>query len=203
MSRLLTFQNFNDPALAQAVAERLAAAGIPYEIEHQNLHIDAAIIGNTPEFSTDVMIAPEDFVRARATLESYYEAHLQHVDPGYYLFDFTDKELLEILATPDEWGAFDYVLARKLLIERGHAITTEYTDDLKAKRLRQLAKYDNLGSEGVVSGYIVATKKKTLPDGSQVPAYSPGARKRGWILFGLAVIALMLLLWYLLTYTRR
>ena len=207
MSRLLQFQKYNDPALAGAIAERLAAAGIHYEIESQHPHIDAAIIGSTPEFSIDLNIAPEDFIRARQVLEAYYEAQLQNIDPDYYLFEFTDQELLEILAKPDEWGIFDYVLARKLLIGRGHPITPGFTDDLKAKRLQELAKFDDpasigaspLGLGGPVSGYILSTQKKILPDGREVPTYAPNVRKRGRLVFIIALIVLVIALWALLT----
>lgn len=207
MSKLLTFQQFNDMALARAMADRLGAAGIEYEIDSQDPHLDPVIIGSSPDSSIDLKIPAEDFIRARAVLEAYYEEHLQDVDPDYYLFGFTDQELLEILAKPDEWGAFDYVLARKLLIERGHPITKEFTDELKATRLRDLARFEDagvsmagpIGLDGMVSGYIVATKKKTLPDGSQVPAYSPKVRKRGWIMFTITAIVLgLLLLWMLI-----
>ena len=207
MSKLLTFQQFNDIALARVISERLAEAGIEYEIESQNPHLDPLIIGNSPDSSIDLKIPAQDFIRARAVLEAYYEEQLQDVDPDYYLLNFTDQELLEILARPDEWGPFDYVLARKLLIQRGHPITKEFTDELKAKRLRDLAEFEDTGTSvtspiglgGMVSGYIVATKKKTLPDGSQVPAYSPNVRKRGWIFFTIGAIVLgLLLLWMLL-----
>ena len=211
MSKFLQFQKYNDPALAKTIGERLAAAGIQYELESQPQHLDPVFLGNTPEFSIDLKIAPEDFIRARAVLEAYYEAHLQNVDPSYYLFDFTDQELLDILAKPDEWGVFDYVLAQKLLIERGHSITHEFTEDLKAKRLRELAEFDDpaslggspLGLGGAVSGYILATQKKILPDGSEVPAYSPRVRKRRRMVFIIAVFVLVVTLWAVLTYTRR
>ncbi|HEX3935455.1 MAG TPA: hypothetical protein VHW43_12295, partial [Puia sp.] len=129
MSKLLTFQQFNDIALARTMGDRLGAAGIEYEIDSQDPHLDPVIIGSSPDSSIDLKIPAEDFIRARAVLEAYYEEQLQDVDPDYYLFGFTDQELLEILAKPDEWGAFDYVLARKLLIERGHPITKEFTDE--------------------------------------------------------------------------
>jgi hypothetical protein len=111
MAKLLPFQQFNDIALARVISELLAEAGIEYEIESQNPHLDPLIIGNSPDSSIDLKIPAQDFIRARAVLEAYYEGQLQDVDPDYYLFDFTDQELLEILARPDEWGPFDYVLA--------------------------------------------------------------------------------------------
>jgi hypothetical protein len=80
---------------------------------------------------------------------------LQEVDQDYYLLTFTDTELLEILAKPDEWGHFDCVLAKKPLTDRGHAITDAYTKQLKAKRLEELAQYEDgaMPGPGLISGY--------------------------------------------------
>jgi len=195
----LTFQQFNDPDLAAAIGEQLATAGIDYIIENEAPHIDPVLIGNIPAPTVHLKIPSSDFIRAHAILEAYYEKQLQDVDPDYYLLTFTDSELLEILAKPDEWGHFDYVLARKLLTDRGHPITNEYTAQLKAKRLEELARYEDntpMAGPALLSGYIVATHKKTLPDGRQVHAYSPTARKQGKKAFIIAAIALALLLLY-------
>jgi hypothetical protein len=81
-----------------------------------------------------------DLDEAHKALEEYYRHQLQDVDPGYYLFSFSDVELLEIVAKPDEWGHFDYVLARALLADRGLEIPDETVEQMKQQRLRQLAK---------------------------------------------------------------
>jgi hypothetical protein len=201
MAALLTFQKFNDPDLAQAIAERLAKAGIEYAIQNEHPHLDPLIIGNTPEPLIHLQIPSTDFVRAHALLEAYYEEQLQDIDPGYYLFSFTDEELLEILTRPDEWGHFDYVLARKLLIERGHDITPEFTERLKAHRLEELANFEDaeLSKPGQTLAmrtmtYAISDRKKVLPDGREVSAYSPAARKRGRFLLIIGVIAMVLYL---------
>lgn len=202
MSKLLTFQKYNDPGLAQAIGEMLGKAGIEYEVEGEHLHLDPAIIGNTSDPLIHLKIPAADFNRAHAVLEAYYEGQLQDVDPDYYLFTFTDQELLDILAKPDEWGHFDYVLARKLLRERGYDITPELTDQLKAQRLAELEKYDDayrgktppLLGIGMMSGYAVSSQKKILPDGREVHAYSPVTRKRGKLFFIIGVILLALFL---------
>jgi len=207
MSTILTFQKYNDPGLARAIGEMLGKAGIEYQVEGEHLHLDQAIVGNTSQPLIYLKIPPADFVRAHAVLEDYYEGQLQDVDPDYYLFSFTDPELLDILAKPDEWGHFDYVLARRLLIDRGYDITPELTDQLKAQRLAELEKYEDadLGKTGpllgmgAMSGYAVANQKKILPDGREVHTYSPAVRKRGRIIFIIGVVAAVLyLLWMLI-----
>lgn len=202
MSSLLTFQKYNDPGLARAIGEMLGRAGIAYEIEGEHFHLDQAIVGNPSQPLIHLKIPPADFVRAHAVLEDYYEGQLQDVDPDYYLFTFTDQELLDILVKPDEWGHFDYVLARKLLIERGYDITPELTEQLKAQRLTELEKYEDADLDkagpllgmGAITGIAVASQKKILPDGREVHTYSPAVRKRGRTVFIIAVILGVLLL---------
>jgi hypothetical protein len=211
MAALLTFQKYNDPDLARAIGEQLGEAGIRYVIEGDHLHLDPVIIGNTPEPLISLKIHAADFVRAHALLEAFYEKQLDDIDPEYYLFTFTDQELLDILAKPDEWGHFDYVLARKLLIERGYDITPEFTDKLKKQRLEELEQHDDAGPKktipllgvGMMSGYAVSEQKKILPDGREVYVYSPNARKRGRIFFILGIIALTLIVLMLLTSRNR
>jgi hypothetical protein len=200
----LTFQKFNDSDLAAAVGEQLAVAGIAYIVENEARHYDPVLIANVPEPTVHLKIPATEFLQANAVLEAYYEKQLQEVDPDYYLLTFTDAELLEILSKPDEWGHFDYVLAKKLLTDRGHNITDASTQQLKSQRLTELAQYEDppmtgrggspIGFGGIISSSIVATHKKTLPDGRQVHAYSPTARKRGKIFFIIAAFALVLLL---------
>ena len=68
-------------------------------------------------------MAAADFPRAHLALKAYYQAQLSTMDPDYYLFSFTDTELLEIVTHPDEWGHLDYALAKKLLADRGKPLS--------------------------------------------------------------------------------
>jgi hypothetical protein len=65
-------------------------------------------------------LPPKDFAVAQRELEKYYRAQIAHAEDDYYLFEFSDAELNEILSKPDEWGDFDYQLAQQLLRERGN-----------------------------------------------------------------------------------
>jgi hypothetical protein len=134
-----TFQQFNDPGLASAIAEKLKQQQIVCHVEKVRPLLEPGFFRNTIEPNIHLKVRAADLDRAHAALEEYYEHHLQDIDPGYYLFSFTDLELLDIVAKPDEWGHFDYVLARELLAERGLPIPDETIRQMKQQRLRQLA----------------------------------------------------------------
>ena len=200
----LTFQRFDNPELADAFGEMFANAGIPYAIEKQPTFYDPAMSADIPAADIHLKISGEDFARAHALLESYYAQQLNDVDPDYYLHSFTDKELMEIISQPDEWGHFDYVLARKLLADRGRPVSDETAARLKKARIEALARYDDpslpgfgvspLGIGGMMVGSVLSDRKKTLPDGRQVHAYAPSTRKYGKLIFVVGVIGVLLML---------
>jgi hypothetical protein len=135
-----TFQQFNDPGLASAVAEKLRAQQIECMVEKVKPLLEPGYFQNTVEQNIHLKVRVNDLDEAHKALEEYYRHRLQDVEPGYYLLSFTDVELLEILAKPDEWGHFDYVLARALLAERGLEIPDETIAQMKQQRLLQLSR---------------------------------------------------------------
>jgi hypothetical protein len=133
---LVTFEKFNDPGLASAIAGKLRKQGIDCVVEKVKPLLEPIFFRNTVEQTIHLKVRAGDLEKAHRALEDHYRQQLQDVDPGYYLFSFSDTELLDILAKPDEWGHFDYVLARKLLAERGLEIPEETVEAMKRQRRR-------------------------------------------------------------------
>ncbi len=139
-ARFQTFQQFNDPGLASAVAEKLRAQQIDCVVEKVKPLLEPGYFLNTVEQNIHLKVRADDLDKAHKALEEYYRHRLHDVEQGYYLLSFTDTELLEILARPDEWGHFDYVLARALLAERGLEIPDETIAQMKQQRHLHLAR---------------------------------------------------------------
>lgn len=209
----LTFQKFNDPALATTVAEQLRTAGIPYQLEKDAPAFDVSFAGNDFEPTTHLKLSAADFPRARTALEAYYQQQLPAMDSDYYLFSFSDAELLEIIQRPDEWGPLDYVLAQKLLAERGHTVTPAGAEEFRQQRLTELAKPESehptqiiagyilavlFGVFGLMLGYAIAYTKKTLPNGQSAYIYSLSERRHGMIILLISAISFSYWLWRIL-----
>jgi hypothetical protein len=147
-----TFQRFNDPGLASAIADKLKAQHIECVVEKVRPLLEPGFFRNPVEQTIHLKVRASDLEQAHKAMEELYRRQLQDVDPGYYLFSFTDIELLDILAKPDEWGHFDYVLARALLAERGLEIPDEVIGQMKQQRSRQLAREDlaDLHEDGLI-----------------------------------------------------
>jgi len=67
--------------------------------------------------------------------------------------DFSDEELYTILIKSDEWGEFDYVLAKKILQSRGKEINEEMIQLHKKQRIEDLAKTDESLPAWIYMGY--------------------------------------------------
>ena len=208
-NNFLTFQKLNDLDLAKQIADRLVQEGIECYIENNQNLFDPSFSNNTIELDVAIKIKSSDFAMAHKALEDFYQKDLENVDKDYYLFAFTDQELLEIVARPDEWGHFDYQLSQKILKDRGKEITVGIATLLKERRLVDLSKPEAASKYMIYSGYISAIAggvfgifigwmlsylKKTLPNGQRIFAYREEDRNHGTRMLLLSVVGLLILI---------
>src|SRR5690554_4535168 len=202
------------PTIEQAndLKEFLDKYGINSIIGDNVPPVDVTVSGNTLQNGYEVRIDQEGFEEAEEILEENAQIIIQELDPGSYLFGFTNEELYEILLKSDEWNAFDYTLAQKILRERGKPIDNDLLSSLKKERLNQLAQPEGNqkpwiiagyffslmgGLLGLIIGYSLWTAKKTLPNGEKVYSYSANDRKHGKYIFylGLIVVPIVTAFW--------
>ncbi len=209
----LTFQKFSDLNLAKNAGRVLKQHDIQYEIETSGNNFDPSFAFNSFDAEIRIKIKQEDFANARNALEEFYSETLENVESGYYLFDYSDTELKDIVAKPDEWGYFDYLLAIKILKDRGLEIKPDEIEKLKENRLKSL--YDPAAASrmliligytaaifggilGLVIGLVIFSNKKTLPNGQTIYIHTDKDRKNGKIIVVVSVISI---LFWLFTYS--
>lgn len=205
-NQYLTFRKFQHPEDAAGLTELLVAANIVYQVEEYASSFDPAFANNPAVREIRVKIQPQDFNKADAILLEASRQELDAVDPSHYLFGFTDEELLEIITKPDEWSHFDFLLAQKILKERGKEINPQVVELLKKQRLDALAKPEDTQHSWVVAGYLMAvlgglfgvfigwhlaTFRKTLPNGDRVYAYAAADRRHGSRIVVLGIIGVI------------
>ncbi len=199
----LIFKKVNDEGYAKELGMLLKETNIKYLLEETSEFVPIFSTGQlTREFT--IKLRKEDFSKAESLLFEISRKQLEDVEKDYHLFSFTDEELMEIVAQPDEWNQFDFLLAQNILRERGKGINTETIDSLKKQRLKELAKPEENQKLWIYIGYIVAilggllsifigwhllSYKKTLPDGNRVYGYSASDRKHGNKIFILGIIS--------------
>src|ERR1044071_7847611 len=107
----ITYRTFNDPELANELAEHFKANGIEFETEDDSKIFDASFSFNEAARIITIRIRQEDLSRADELMNTVYLNQLSAVDSNYYIYKMTDDELREIIRKPDEWNPLDFELA--------------------------------------------------------------------------------------------
>ena len=197
------FRKFSTLEQATELKNLLNEKGIESILADNIPPLDVTFSGSTLNNQFEIRIKQSDFKKAEEILEENAEELIDQIDKDYYLFEFTDEELYEVLLKSDEWNAFDYTLAQKILKQRGKSVDKDLLNTLKNQRLKDLAKPEGNqkpwiiggyvfsilgGFLGLIIGYFLWTSKKTLPNGQRVYSYSENDRKHGKYIFYIGLI---------------
>lgn len=212
-SNFVSYQKFFRKEDAQELAELLSSHGLELRQEDSTGRFDPSFANNPIHVEYRVLLQQKDFERADAILLEQSEPFVDEVDKDYYLLAFSNEELYEVVAKRDEWSKFDFLLAQKLLADRGLDVNQNVLENLKRERMEQLAQPDKNQEVWVIIGYITAilgglfgvfigwhlfTFKKTLPNGERVYNYSQQDRKHGQIIFVIGLISV--LTWFIVKF---
>src|SRR5690242_1609431 len=116
---LETFLSFDDEDQATLVGEKLKANGIFFVIEKSKPILEKSFVDTSISRSIHLKLQRHDFEIGHKILEDVYGTEIDQVDGEYFLFSFSEDELIEVISKPDEWGHFNYQLAQKILKQRG------------------------------------------------------------------------------------
>lgn len=201
------FQVFNNIETLNTFTNLLSDNKIDFEVENNSKIFDPSFANNDFEKEYIVKIHPNDFEKVYDLEEEIIKNEIQNTPEDYYLFDYNNSELLDIVNKRDEWNAFDYYLAKKILNDRGNHITEEKIIEIKKERIKELKKPTEIksiwiillylitilgiflplfiGLSSIIYGYFIRNMKKTLPNGESVYQFSEKDRKHGSVfLFG-------------------
>jgi len=199
----ITYQKFDDAALVNELVETLKEHKIEYYVQEETSGFDPSFVMSNAPLDYAVKIKSEDFDQVNRLLKEKEEKNIGDIPRDYYLFSFTDDELMEVVTKADEWSAFDVVLARKILAERELSVDDKKLADIEEKRIEELRAPDKPQTLWIVIGYIfafgggvfgifigwyLANGKKTLPDGERVYEYSENDRKHGRNIYYIGIV---------------
>ena len=213
MDELITLKTFNTYIEASGLVELLDKNGIPYFTMKTESTSDVVFAGNTLDEELQIKVKSENFEAAQKLLEELVEVDAEKLEKDYYLFEFTDNELLEILQKPDEWSLNDYRWAQEILKQRGQEVAVEKLDQWKKERLELLSKPEIVTSSylrnsymfcilGGFVGYFMGRHlyafRKLLPNGKKVYAFDEASRQKGK---KIELIGLVCFLAYIILFT--
>ena len=198
MPELLTYSKFYTKEDAEDFAALMNKAGIENLIEHERDVLDKIYIGETLDPMFAVKIPEESFATADKILESDAESQVNNVSDDYYLFGFTNEELIEVVNDKNGWNQFDQVLARKILSERNieipKPVETQPGADFKPLRLEMpwlITEYllsIVFGFIGIIIGVVTLSAYRTLPDGKKVKMYDAFTRNNAKLMLVIGIL---------------
>jgi len=200
------FRKSNDKYVIEEIASVLDRHSIIYKIIDNKKDFVPSFITDPGRIQYQLLISDIDFEIANKAIEDYY-AHEVVIPEDYYLLEYSNKELNEILFKKDEWNEFDYEAAKKILYERGEKISEDEIEVINKNRLESLRNdYENPKEvkNYITFGYIFAIigcilsfawgsvifvsyaiaiaiirLKKQLPNGERVFYFNEKDRKHG------------------------
>ena len=210
MQHFIRYRTYRTIEEAEAIAAFLNENFIKTTIEKNDTALGDFIIGSTIDNKVELKIAADDFKTADELLLAMAEESIDELDDDYYLFSFSDWELIEIISKPDEWSELDFVFAKQILNRRGVEFSPKEIEKLKKKRLEEISSEDKSGATWIIAGiilliiYLIKLKpflgalsilsnavlwraKKILPDGRKVPLYDKKTSRIAMILFYLSL----------------
>ena len=202
------FRSFYSEEEAIFLLEFFKEKGINCSIVKHRPIADKVYVGINYDREFHVKIRGSEFNGANEILDSQIAQNLSQIGPDYYLYSFSNEELLEIIEKPDEWNNQDIVISKKILQDRGFSISEAEITEKKLKRIKELEQPDKEGRLFIILGYffsfffgffgvffglLIMNLTKTLPDGRKVFVYEKKTRGHGKniLIIGLIMTAIV------------
>lgn len=200
------FRKSSDKAVIQEIAFILDQNTIHYEIIDNEKDFDPSFVTDVSKIDYQLLISKDDFETANECISSYFAKEVS-IPEDYYLLDYSNEELKEILYKKDEWNEFDYEITKKILKNRGENISDQDLTLLNEKRslaLRNEYEKPKEVENYIIIGYIfsvlgcilslfwgilifvsygiaiaIIKLKKQLPNGERIYYFNQKDRKHG------------------------
>jgi hypothetical protein len=101
-----TYKKFIYKDDALEFIEILKEHRIDYQLANNSSSLDSSFGGdiNTKQF--ELKILKEDFPKLEKIEEELVKKDVENIDENYYLFDYSDEDLIEIVMKKEEWNKF-------------------------------------------------------------------------------------------------
>ena len=193
-AELSTYRKFIYKDDALELIKILEENHITYELANNSSQLDSSFGGdiNTKQF--ELKIQKEDFEVVEKLEEELVKADVENAEEDYHLFDYSDEELIEMVTKKEEWNKFDYLLALKILKQRGKEINPELLKVINKQRIESLSTQEEsptwliiigyasaffAGFLGVFIGGYLMYYKKALPNGDKIYGFERKDRNHG------------------------
>lgn len=197
---LLTFPTEEQ---ADELVELLVDNEITARVSKDEDNVAIAMQVNIAPNKFQVIIDRHHLENAKSVLKKVALEQLKDIPSDYYLYEFTNDELLQVLIERNEWSETDVLLSQKILDDRGVQFKAKEIEDKYLMRQLELAEPEGGQVGWILIGYISAIlggllgmiigsfiwrATNRMPDGTKVPAYTDEVRQHGRVIFIIATI---------------
>ena len=205
----VSYRKFTDTESAEDIVKLFHENNIPCRLVDEQ-HAYVKVVGYTPiDFGISININPDDFVKADKILEAYYLKDIKTIDKDYYLFDFTDEELKNVVSNPHDWGQFDILLANKILKEKGIGYSDNDIENKKEERIAALSIVKKIPvykialgyilsiifpPGGMINGFLILNNRNILPNGKKFYVHSEKDRLHGKAFIGISIMWIIIII---------
>jgi hypothetical protein len=192
----VTYKRFDRPEIAKLLTDLLDENSIPYLVVGDELSVPDIIVGDVGK-TIEIRIHQEDFEKVDKIVEDRANVELDQVDKDYFIFQFSNDELKEVLVKAQEWSPLDVALANKLLKERGVDFSREELDSLREKEVLESAQPRDMDKSTLILLYVCLLILPLVPAiggpwvliarkidllGNRVNTFTESSRRHGKIL---------------------
>lgn len=214
ITQLVLLREFRDEESLREFIALLKKSDIEVILHDSASGFDASFAFNKTTRFWQIWVDQTQEEQARQVSDQFDHEIIDQLTEDYYLFSFSNKELLEVLNQPQEWSSIDVLLAKKLLDREGIPI-----DSVEIASKIQLAKTAADRSESVpqyviVAGYVFSVisgaiglaialalllSKKTTSDNQRIHRFDNATRNQAYIMIAVFLVAFILTGGYFIT----
>lgn len=200
-----TYRKFIYKDGALELVELLQKNSIDFDLKDNSLRVDSSFGASENNAEFEVQIDADDFKKVEELEEQLVKEKVENVEKDYYLFEYSNEELIEIVLKKEEWNKFDYLLAQKILKEKGREINPELINVIQKQRVEDLSRKEASPTWLIVAGYFFSLLggvfglliglylmryKRNLPNGEKVYGFEKKDRNHGQNIFVLSIIGM-------------
>lgn len=179
---------------------------IPYLINNNSSMLDSTFGNNDNTKQFELKIEKNNFQKVEQLEENLITKDVENVNEDYYLYDYSDEELLDIVLKKEEWSKFDYLLSQKILKERGKEVNKDLVNAINKRRIDDLKTTESSPKWLIITGYFFSilggfigifiglylmNYKKSLPNGEIIYGFKEDDRRSGKNIFICSIIGLI------------
>ncbi len=152
MENFIEYQRFPTIESAVELIDLLEENDISYRINDSLGSFDIAASNMSPFDKQVVVFIDEDnFEKVNHLFINDNSPKEENADDDHYLYSFSDKDIIEVIANPEDWAELEVTLAKQIVKQRDLKITAEAIKSARKEKIEEQLKVE-VETKAQVSG---------------------------------------------------